>query len=249
MPWPWPDSWKSHPLVSWACYPGLASHPTHDRALKYLPKGCSGVLTFGIKGGAEAGRKFMEATRLVALVVHVGDARSCVLHPASTTHRQLSEEQLKSSGVKPVGDKLSTDGFYGNILAVLSGITSAVMVVSFRAQKSGAPAESILIASLVTAILGFPFVLKETWTLTNWTILAYLGIFQIGLAFVFFTKAIKHIPALEANLVSTLEPVLNPLWVFLFLGESMGAYALIGGLVVLGGVILSAVGSARAALE
>ena len=92
---------ETHPLVSWTCYPGLASHPTHHLALKYLPKGCSGVLTFGIKGGAEAGRKFMEATKLVALVVHVGDARSCVLHPASTTHRQLSPEQQKSSGVKP----------------------------------------------------------------------------------------------------------------------------------------------------
>ena len=92
---------ETHPLVSWVCYPGLASHPTHDRAKKYLPKGCSGVLTFGIKGGAEAGRKFMESTKLVALVVHVGDARSCVLHPASTTHRQLSEEQQISSGVKP----------------------------------------------------------------------------------------------------------------------------------------------------
>jgi drug/metabolite transporter (DMT)-like permease len=147
------------------------------------------------------------------------------------------------------GDKLSTNGLYGNILAILSGVTSAVMVVSFRAQKDGAPAESILIASLVTAILGFPFVLKETWTVTNWTIIAYLGIFQIGLAFVFFTKAIKHIPALEANLVGTLEPVLNPLWVFLFLGESMGSFALIGGLVVLSGVTLSAIGSARAAKE
>ncbi|MFA7061419.1 MAG: O-acetylhomoserine aminocarboxypropyltransferase/cysteine synthase family protein [Pedobacter sp.] len=92
---------ETHPMVSWTCYPGLASHLTHDRALKYLPKGCSGVLTFGIKGGAEAGRKFMEATRLVALVVHVGDARSSVLHPASTTHRQLSDEQQKSSGVTP----------------------------------------------------------------------------------------------------------------------------------------------------
>jgi drug/metabolite transporter (DMT)-like permease len=147
------------------------------------------------------------------------------------------------------GDKLSADGFYGNILAVLSGVTSAVMVVSFRAQKDGAPAESILIASLVVGVFGFPFVLKETWTIANWTIIAFLGIFQIGLAFVFFTQAIKHIPALEANLVGTLEPVLNPLWVFLFLGEGMGAFALIGGLVVLGGVILSAVGSARAARE
>jgi drug/metabolite transporter (DMT)-like permease len=147
------------------------------------------------------------------------------------------------------GDKLSTNGFYGNVLAILSGVTSAVMVVSFRAQKDGAPAESALIASLAMAVFGFPSIFKETWTATNWLIIAYLGLFQIGLAFVFFTKGIKHIPALEANLVGTLEPVLNPVWVFLFLGERMGTYALLGGLVVLGGVALSAVGSARAAKE
>ena len=146
-------------------------------------------------------------------------------------------------------DKLSTDGFYGNLLAILSGVTSAVMMVSFRAQKNGNPAESNLIAFLFTATLGFPFVLKETWTITNWSILAFLGVFQIGLAFIFFTQGIKHIPALEANLIGTLEPVLNPIWVFLFYGESMGAFALIGGLVVLGGVTLSAIGSARAAKE
>ena len=146
-------------------------------------------------------------------------------------------------------DKLSTDGFYGNLLAILSGVTSAVMMVAFRAQKDGNPAESNLIAFLITATLGFPFVLKETWTVTNWSILAFLGVFQIGLAFIFFTQGIKHIPALEANLIGTLEPVLNPIWVFLFFGESMGAFALIGGLVVLGGVTLSAIGSARATKE
>jgi drug/metabolite transporter (DMT)-like permease len=147
------------------------------------------------------------------------------------------------------GDKLSTDGLYGNLLAILSGVTSAVMMVSFRAQKDGTPEDSFLIGSLVTAILGAPFVLQETWTVNNWLVIAFLGIFQIGLAFVFFTKAIKHIPALEANLVGTLEPILSPVWVFLFLGESMGGFALIGGLIVLGGVILSAAGSAWAAKE
>ena len=144
------------------------------------------------------------------------------------------------------GDKLSTEGFYGNLLAILSGVTSAVMMVSFRAQKDGNPAESNLIAFLITAAFGFPFVLKETWTMESWSILAFLGVFQIGFAFIFFTQGIKHIPALEANLIGTLEPVLNPIWVFLFYGESMGAYALIGGLVVLGGVVLSAAGSAKA---
>ena len=92
---------ESHPAVSWVSYPGLPSHPSYARAQKYLPKGCSGVLTFGIKGGAQAGKIFMESCQLIALVVHVGDARSCVLHPASTTHRQLSEEQQISSGVTP----------------------------------------------------------------------------------------------------------------------------------------------------
>lgn len=144
------------------------------------------------------------------------------------------------------GDQLSTEGFYGNLLAILSGVTAAVMMVAFRAQKNGDPAESNLIAFLVTAAFGLPFVLKETWTVNSWLILAFLGIVQIGFAFIFFSKGIKHIPALEANLIGTLEPVLNPIWVFLFYGESMGKFALFGGLVVLGGVILSAVGSARA---
>ena len=147
------------------------------------------------------------------------------------------------------GDQLSPDGFYGNLLAVLSGVTSAIMMVSFRAQKDAHPEDSILIASLVIAVIGLPSIMKESHTVTNWATVAYLGIFQIGLAFILFTKGIRHIPALEANLIGTLEPVLNPIWVFLFYGESMGKFALIGGLVVLGGVVLSAVGSAKAAKE
>jgi len=90
---------QGNPAVSWVNYPGLESHKSFALAKKYLPKGASGVLTFGIKGGAEAGKKFMESCELIALVVHVGDARSCVLHPASTTHRQLSAEQQAASGV------------------------------------------------------------------------------------------------------------------------------------------------------
>ena len=143
------------------------------------------------------------------------------------------------------GDKLSTNGLYGNILAVLSGVTSAFMTVSLRAQKDGVPAESILIGNLFTAIVGIPFILKETWTVTNWLILLYLGTIQIGLSFLLFTNAIKHVPALEANLISTLEPVLNPIWVFLFLGEEPGKFALIGGLIVLAGVALNAISGAR----
>ena len=118
-------------------------------------------------------------------------------------------------------------------------------MVSFRAQKNSTPEDSVLIASLVFVVLGFPSILKESQMVTNWLSIAYLGIFQIGLAFFLFTKGIRYIPALEANLISTLEPILNPVWVFLFVGERMGKFALLGGLVVLVGVIVSAVGSAR----
>jgi drug/metabolite transporter (DMT)-like permease len=147
------------------------------------------------------------------------------------------------------GDKLSANGMFGNILAILSGVTLAIMNVALRAQKDGSPAESILLAHMFTAVVGFPAVLKETWTLSSWLIILYLGIFQIGFSFIFFTSAIKHVPAIEATLISTLEPILNPLWVFLFLGEQPGQLAMLGGLIVLAGVALNAVGSARAAAQ
>ena len=142
-------------------------------------------------------------------------------------------------------DKLSTDGFFGNILAVISGITSALMMVSMRAQKDSVPAESILAANIFTAIIGIPFILKESWTVTNWLILLYLGTIQMGVSFILFSNAIKHVPVLEANLISTLEPVLNPVWVFLFIGEEPGRFALIGGIIVLAGVAWNAISGAR----
>ncbi len=85
--------------INWVNYPNLKSNKYYDIAKKYLPKGCSGVISFGIKGGKEAAIKFMESLKIAALVVHVADARTSVLHPASTTHRQLSDEQLIASGV------------------------------------------------------------------------------------------------------------------------------------------------------
>ena len=85
--------------ISWVNYPGLASSPQYELAKKYMPHGICGVISFGIKGGKEAAVKFMESLKLAQMVVHVADARTSVLHPASTTHRQLSDEQLISCGV------------------------------------------------------------------------------------------------------------------------------------------------------
>lgn len=87
--------------ISWVNYPGLASNKNHELAKKYLPNGCSGVVSFGVKGGREAAMQFMDKLKLAAIVTHVADARTCVLHPASTTHRQLTDQQLVDAGVSP----------------------------------------------------------------------------------------------------------------------------------------------------
>ncbi len=80
-------------------YPGLKSSKYYALAQKYMPNGTCGVISFGVKGGREAAAKFMEGLKLASLVVHVADLRTCVLHPASTTHRQLNDEQLAEGGI------------------------------------------------------------------------------------------------------------------------------------------------------
>lgn len=87
-----------HPQVAWISYPGLPDHPDYDKAQKYLPKGAGAILAFGIKGGFTAGKKFIDALRLFSLLANVGDAKSLVIHPASTTHSQLSPEQRAAAG-------------------------------------------------------------------------------------------------------------------------------------------------------
>ena len=98
---------QSHEKVSWVSYPGLASHPSYERAQKYLPKGAGAILTFGIKGGVEAGQKFIDNLCLFSHVANVGDAKSLAIHPASTTHSQLDADELILSGVQPDMVRLS----------------------------------------------------------------------------------------------------------------------------------------------
>src|SRR3972149_332398 len=90
---------KSHPLVSWVNYPGLTDTPNHKVAAKYLKNGFGGIVGFGIKGGLEAGKKFINSVKLLSHLANIGDVKSLVIHPASTTHQQLSKEEQKATGV------------------------------------------------------------------------------------------------------------------------------------------------------
>jgi len=92
---------ERHDAVSWVSWPGLPSHPDHARAQRYLPKGPGAVLSFGVHGGREAGRRFIESLELCSHLANIGDVRTLVIHPASTTHQQLSDEALIAGGVPP----------------------------------------------------------------------------------------------------------------------------------------------------
>ncbi|MBP3236079.1 MAG: O-acetylhomoserine aminocarboxypropyltransferase/cysteine synthase [Bacteroidales bacterium] len=92
---------SADPHVAWVRYPGLPDDPDHALAQKYLPNGSCGVIAFGLKGNRDTAIKFMDSLRMINIATHVADARSCVLHPASHTHRQLSDEQLREAGIAP----------------------------------------------------------------------------------------------------------------------------------------------------
>ncbi|GGA36780.1 O-acetylhomoserine aminocarboxypropyltransferase [Kroppenstedtia guangzhouensis] len=98
---------QEHEAVDWVSHPGLPTHPDYDKAKKYLPKGQGAIFTFGIKGGVEAGRRLIDNLELFSHLANVGDAKSLVIHPASTTHQQLTEEEQQAAGVNPELIRLS----------------------------------------------------------------------------------------------------------------------------------------------
>ena len=98
---------SDHPKVAWVLYPGLPNHESYESAQRYLPDGASGLVGFGVRGGGEAGQRFIESVKLFSHLANIGDARSLAIHPASTTHQQLSEEEKLAAGVTPDFVRLS----------------------------------------------------------------------------------------------------------------------------------------------
>ena len=138
-------------------------------------------------------------------------------------------------------DRLTAGGLWGNILAVVSGVGLASLVLFLRKQKDGSPLESILLGNVLAALAGLPFMFGPPPDATGWIGLLLLGIFQLGLTYALYAIAIKHVTALEGILIPVIEPLLNPCWVFLFLGERPGSWALAGGAVVLATVTVRCV--------
>jgi drug/metabolite transporter (DMT)-like permease len=136
-----------------------------------------------------------------------------------------------------LGD-LGGGALLGNLLAILSGVFLALTVVFLRLQKEGSQIEMTLLGNIFTFIVSIPFILQSTPDLKSIIGIIILGIFQLGISYILFALAIQHVTALEAILVPVIEPILNPVWVFLATGEQPGGMAVLGGLVVVLAVTL-----------
>jgi drug/metabolite transporter (DMT)-like permease len=133
-------------------------------------------------------------------------------------------------------DDLTSGNWWGNICAMLSAISFAALVVCLRKQKEASPFESVLLGNILTALIGLPFMFGTMPDARSWIGLLLLGVFQLALPYILYASAIKHLAALEASLIPVLEALLNPIWVFLLVGEAPGWWAVVGG-----GMVLSAV--------
>lgn len=130
-------------------------------------------------------------------------------------------------------DKLSPSGWWGNVYAIISGMTLAWLLLFMRKQKDGSTAETILLGNILAGIIGLPFLLSASPTPGDWAGILFLGVLQLGIPFILMSVAIKWLTAVEAVLIQTLEPIFNPIWVFLVIGELPSFWALVGGLIVL----------------
>lgn len=147
-----------------------------------------------------------------------------------------------------VGD-ISTEHLLGNVIALVSGLTFAFTAICLRMQKGRSTIESLFLGQVLAALVGLPFLLHGRPPTQHESLLLFvLGTFQLGLPYVFYGIAVRHVSALEATLIPVLEPILNPLWVAIFLGEIPGTIALIGGVIAIGAVLFHGMTSHRSKL-
>ena len=146
-------------------------------------------------------------------------------------------------------DDLRFSGFAGNLIALASGVAFAAMTLLLRKQKDGSPESSIFLGNLLAGVIGLPFMLsaRAIPDSRGWIALGLLGVVQLGVSYLLYARAIRQITALEAVLIPVIEPILNPIWVLLALGERPGPLSLAGGLVVLAAITTRTLHSLRGA--
>jgi drug/metabolite transporter (DMT)-like permease len=147
-------------------------------------------------------------------------------------------------------DRLTTSGFWGNIVALASALAFASLVILLRKERAGSPINIVILGNIIVGIAGLPFLLRKSLYQPRdlWLVLV-LGVLQLGLSYALYAEAIKHVTALEAMLIPLIEPILNPVWVMLALGERPGPWAIAGAALVLGAVLVRGIVMVRRRLS
>ncbi|MDA0991792.1 MAG: DMT family transporter [Verrucomicrobia bacterium] len=138
-------------------------------------------------------------------------------------------------------DQLTTSGLLGNLLALASGLAFALLIVTLRVQRDANPLGSVLVGNLLAGCICLPAMLTEAPPADDWIFLILMGTVQLSLSYILFSIAVRRVAALQATMISIIEPILNPLWVFIFVGETPGSWAVPGGLLVMVAVLIRAI--------
>lgn len=138
-------------------------------------------------------------------------------------------------------DNVSAGSAIGNIIAIFSGFTLASTTIALKLLKDGSGVETTILGNIITFIVALPFIFTSLPDIKSIIIIVVMGIFQLGISYIFYINAIKYVTALEAILITVVEPLLNPIWVFVFTGEKPGIFAVFGGIVVILAVILRSI--------
>lgn len=144
---------------------------------------------------------------------------------------------------------LSSGNVIGNLLAILCGFTLSVTTIALKMEQDGSPFEITIFGNLLAFLIAIPFILTDLPSLKTLATVIIMGIFQLGIPFVFYINSLKYITALEAILITVMEPLLNPLWVYIFAGEKPGLYTILGGIVVIISVTLRSIYVSKNAME
>ncbi|HHW31749.1 MAG TPA: EamA family transporter [Clostridiaceae bacterium] len=241
----------------------IKSVSTHPLAIAGIRSGIAAVLVLIIKGKPKLNRSLAQigaalsyaATVLLIVLANKNTTAANVILIQYTSPiyvallgRWLLKEKVKlldwitifialSGMVLIFIGKVDVNGLLGNILAAGSGISFALLTIFMRMQKDGSPTDSVIMGNVLATIIGIPFIINDFPDMEEWVFLILMGIFQLGLPYILYSWAIKHVTALEASMISIIEPILNPVWVFLLLGEVPDKNTLVGGFIVIMAIV------------
>lgn len=135
-------------------------------------------------------------------------------------------------------DSVDSGNFIGNILAIFTGVSLAGVTISLRMQKDGSGMDTVTLGNLLAFLVSIPFIMGGLPDMKSLVVLTIMGVFQLGIPYIFYINSTKYLSALEAILLTVAEPLLNPVWVFIFVGERPGIYAILGGIIVISSVTM-----------